>query len=283
MYRTDTSIPDHQPHDQRSETAVSNGPRSCFGLHWEKALSWHSMMSATSGSVRVMAFLILCAGPMSAKAAVGDHECIVNFDIGKVDSIGQYTSIGITALSFPVSQYTVILAAGERLRFLRIPPGLPACYSVVGLRVHQHDGVGYATQYDPIVDTLPISSILFAELTEAGSYYLQGITLDSQGPFSTGRMKIIIVLEQAGLSTTIGMQQDKGEHLQLWPSAGGLVLQSETSGELTITNVAGQFLTRHRANASSAPQWIPWQALPGIYVALLSTENGILRRRFFWP
>ncbi|HMN04352.1 MAG TPA: T9SS type A sorting domain-containing protein [Flavobacteriales bacterium] len=211
--------------------------------------------------------------------AEGDHDCVIFFRIGVVNADGSYSHIQDCDILGPY-QLTVGLAPGEQVRITRFGPGNDACPGV-GLQRRVHAGPEYATIDDPIVDTLSIGLYFSTEIGESGSYHLIGIPLNPSNAWPVFTTSLQLIINQS-LSTS--MNDTSFEGLQLWPSMHGLVINESSAGELYISDMAGQLVKRIQIQPSSGQQVVFLSGISaGAYVAMLLTDQGVLRRRFLWP
>ena len=213
-------------------------------------------------------------GLIPAGLSAGDHNCVVHFDLFKVGVNGGDSLIGYR-VNYGDS-ITVALLPGEVVRLQRGCPGCSNCPPMVGVLRHEGDPSTFASQTDPLLDTLWISQSLTATISEPGSYFLRGCPCYSLFGGSSFSLRILHAAEHIG--TTVLDRTD--EKVELWTVPGQLLVRAPQPAELNMVDMTGRTVSAVRINATYELVAFDTSSLPsGNYVAILRYEIGTFRKK----
>lgn len=221
---------------------------------------------------KLLSGLLVCTG-LHAQAQAGDHDCVIQFYLGKVGADGVHTTL-MDCVTWQSNEATVELAPGELVRLTRHCPGCTYCPDqTVGLQRHVGPGPGHASYVDPILDTLPLSTGIGTDLATPGSYYMRGI---APGVFPVYASSLHLIIE--GVPTAVG--DDEATPFHVWAVQGGLAIRHAPAGMLSIMDMSGKLIHRGRVAANSGSQTVALPELPtGSYLVQLAADHAVLRRR----
>lgn len=216
----------------------------------------------------------LVVGVEPTALTAGDHYCVVHFDLEKVEVNGAYTVVG-SSLNYGDS-ITVTLLPGEVVRLHRVCPGCNNCPPLVGVLRHVGDPATFASQSDPLLDTLWINHSVSASFATPGSYFLRGCPCYSLGGGSRFSLRILSAADQ--IATEVEDQVD--QTAEVWAAAGQLMARTSGPADLNLVDMMGRTVFAERIISTSEMVAIPTGSLPsGNYIVILMSESAVIRKQ----
>lgn len=224
--------------------------------------------------MRPLFALLLLSSGLHAAGQAGDHDCVIQFYLGKVGADGVCTTL-MDCVTWESNEATVELAPGEQVRLTRHCPGCNYCPDAqVGLQRHVGSGPGHATSVDPILDTLPLFQGTGTDIATPGSYYIRGIAPGYGMTYYWASLKLIIE------NVATAVEEPTEAFLHAWATPVGLALEHTPSGVLSILDMTGKEVLRTRVARNDGVQVLALPNLPiGSYVVLVSSNDTVLRQR----
>lgn len=209
-----------------------------------------------------------------ASLMAGDHYCVVRFDLEKVQANGDYTVLG-TCFSYGDS-ITVTLLPGEAVRLHRVCPGCNNCPPLIGVLRHVGDPETFASQSDPLLDTLWINQSVSASFSTPGSYFLRGCPCYSLGGGTSFSLRILSAADQI----PTGLQDQLDQPAEVWAAAGQLMVRASGTADLNLVDLMGRTILAERISSTAEAVAIPTGTLPsGNYIVILTSEFAVLRKQ----
>ena len=222
---------------------------------------------------KILSSILLCIG-LQASGQAGDNDCVIQYYVGKVNAGGVCTTL-MDCVTWLNNEATISLAPGEQVRITRHCPGCVYCPdSQVGLERRVGTGPGHASFADPVLDTLPLSTLVGTDLAEPGSYYLRGIAPNYGLAYYAASLRLII----QDLATTVdGVGQAS---FNAWAVPDGIALDHAPAGVLSVIDISGKLMHSGRVDANNGIQIVALPQLPtGSYIIMVVAEGATLRRR----